>query len=349
VRCKVAVAAVAVTLVSVVGRLPASEAVESQKLYVAMGDSLTQGWGGSQAYPGRFFSSVQQSGHADVLRNIGVDGATSSSILGSQRTSALQLIDDASTDTAVVTVDIGGNDVLGSSCSGFSASFSLSGCQPVLQTFAGNFASLLTSLNTSLESDPGSERVLVMGIYNPASGRTGQDTAATNFDLSLLGTDHKIDCAGSAEARGLNDMIACVGAQHGALLADAYPPFVGKGDTWFVDQVHPNDLGHQAIADVFSQAYSNLLPVANAGTDQSVAPRAAFDLDAGGSSDPESGPLTYRWEQVAGPQAVIQSPQSARTRVTGVNGPATLTFRVTVTDPLGATDTDEVVVEVRAK
>jgi chitinase len=80
-----------------------------------------------------------------------------------------------------------------------------------------------------------------------------------------------------------------------------------------------------------------------------VGPNAAFDLDAGGSSDPESRPLTYQWEQVAGPQAVIQSPQSARTRVTGTAGPTTLTFRVTVTDPIGASGTDEVVVTVRAK
>jgi hypothetical protein len=35
--------------------------------------------------------------------------------------------------------------------------------------------------------------------------------------------------------------------------------------------------------------------------------------------------------------------------VAGVAGPATLTFRVHVTDPLGATTTDEVVVTVASK
>ena len=137
------------------------------------------------------------------------------------------------------------------------------------------------------------------------------------------------------------------GRQQAALLADAYPPFVGKGDAWFVDSIHPNELGQEAVAGAFRLAYSNLAPVADAGPDQDVGTRATFDLDAGGSSDPESGPLTYLWEQVGGPAAIIESPRSARTRVTPANGTATLTFRVTVTDPIGATDTDEAVVKTK--
>jgi lysophospholipase L1-like esterase len=347
VRYKIGAAVVAVLALSVAGRLPGSGAVEPERVYVAMGDSLTQ-MTANPTYPGRFFTVLDQGGHADVLRNIGVNGETSSSILGNQRTSALQLIDDQTTDTTVVTVDIGGNDVLGSSCNGFSTGFSLSGCQPALQAFAGNFATLLTSLDTALDADPGSERVLVMGIFNPASGRTGQSTAATNFDLSLLGTDQRIDCARSGDARGLNDMIACVGGQHGALLADAYPPFVGKGDIWFADTIHPNDLGHQAIADVFSQAHAR--PVADAGPDQSVAHDAAFTLDASGSTDGDGQPLSYRWQLVEGPTGVvIRDPEDAVTGVDGVDGPATLRFRVTVTDGGGDTATDDVVVTVRPK
>jgi lysophospholipase L1-like esterase len=347
VRCKLAVAVVAVALMSVVGRLPADAATEPQKVYVAMGDSVTQ-WAVSERYPERFFSTLQQSGDADVLHNIGENGATSSSILGSQLTTARQLINDEGTDTTVVTVDIGGNDLLGSSCDGYeTTTFSLSGCQPAVDTFATNFASLLSSLNTALAADPGSERLVVMAYYNPASGRAGYDTAAANFDLALLGADLKIDCAGSGTDRRFNDVIACVGRQQAALLADAHPPFVGKGDTWFVDSIHPNEAGQEAIAEVFRLAYSNLAPMADAGLDQDVGTRATFDLDAGGSSDPESGPLTYLWEQVGGPAAVIESPRSARTRVTRASGTSTLTFRVTVTDPIGATDTDEIVVKTK--
>ena len=346
-RYKIGAAMVAVAALSVAGRLPGSAAVEPERVYVAMGDSLTQ-LGGNPTYPGRFFSVLDQGGHADVLRNIGVNGETSSGILGNQRASALGIIGDASTDTTVVTVDIGGNDVLNSSCNGFSTSFSLSGCQPTLGTFASNFATLLGSLDSALEADPGPERVLVMGIFNPASGRTGQSTAATNFDLSLLGTDHAIDCGASDAARGLNDVIACVGGQHGALLADAYPPFVGRGDTWFADTIHPNDLGHQAIADVFSQAYAR--PVADAGPDQSVAHDAAFTLDASGSTDGDGQPLSYRWQLLEGPAGVIiRDPEEAVTGVDGVDGPATLRFQVTVTDGGGDTATDEVVVTVGPK
>lgn len=348
-RFKLVLAAAVFILLSVSGRLPGSSAAEPGGLYVAMGDSLTQITGPSTArYPERFFDTLQEGGAADALSNIGVNGETSGSILGSQRTSALQLINDPGTDTTVVTVDIGGNDVLGGPCPGYTG-FSLSQCQPALQAFAGNFATLLGSLNEALATDPGDERLLVLEYFNPASGRSGAGSAAAGFDLSLLGSDLAVDCGGSGDALGLNDLIACVGAEHGADPVDVYPPFLGKGDTWFVDMVHPNDLGQQAIADVFAAAHANVRPVAAAGPDQSVGSKADFDLDAGGSSDPEGGPLAYRWEQVAGPAAVIRSPRSSGTRVTGVSGPTTLTFRVHVTDPLGATDTDEVVVTVRAK
>jgi subtilisin family serine protease len=96
-------------------------------------------------------------------------------------------------------------------------------------------------------------------------------------------------------------------------------------------------------------ALTNNLPVASAGPDASVASGAAFTLDAVGSSDPEGGPVTYVWTQVSGPAATIQNPNDRQTQVSGVSGPATLTFRVQVTDPLGGVSTDDVVITVASK
>jgi subtilisin family serine protease len=93
-------------------------------------------------------------------------------------------------------------------------------------------------------------------------------------------------------------------------------------------------------------ALANSAPIATAGPDASVASGAAFTLDAVGSSDPEGGPLTYLWTQVAGPAATIQNPDEQQTQVAGVPGPATLTFRVQVTDALGGVSTDDVVITV---
>jgi hypothetical protein len=88
-------------------------------------------------------------------------------------------------------------------------------------------------------------------------------------------------------------------------------------------------------------------PVATAGPDAGVGSRAAFTLD--GTATTGAAPLQVRWEQVGGPPAVLRDPRSLRTDVPGVAGPATLRFRLTVTDRLGETAGDEVVVTVSSK
>jgi hypothetical protein len=89
-------------------------------------------------------------------------------------------------------------------------------------------------------------------------------------------------------------------------------------------------------------------PNASAGPDLTVDSGADIRLDADGSSDPDGGPLTYYWTQTAGPAAVIDDRDAIATVVAGRRGPATLRFTVRVTDPTGRSDTDEVIVTVRA-
>jgi lysophospholipase L1-like esterase len=233
-----------------------ASAAPSGKLYVAMGDSVTRccSLSGRQ-YPERFFRVLEQRGRADTLENIGVGGETSSSIRGAQLSRARTLIADPRTDTTVLTLDIGGNDLLHSSgCSASAPDFSLAMCQPTLRAFTANYTALLDSLVTALAADPGPERLIVVGYYNPSSGRAGADAAAANTASVLLGADGRVDCAGQGAALGLNDIVACVGAQRGAPFADLYPAFLGKGDEWFADAVHPNDAGHGAIVDMLAAA-----------------------------------------------------------------------------------------------
>jgi lysophospholipase L1-like esterase len=226
--------------------------------YVAMGDSLTQiGSATDQRYPERFFSFLDSAGAADDLANVGISGETSGSLLnGTQLTDAKQRINDPNTDTTVVTIDIGGNDLLGA-CHPNTPTFSFEACQPTVQTFANNLAAIFDELDTALGNDPGSEQVIAIEYYDPWSGRPGSATADANARLALLGTDDTIDCGGTGAERGFNDVIACVALQHGAKLADLLPPFAGHGaiGDYLFDDIHPNDTGHQVVADTLADVY----------------------------------------------------------------------------------------------
>jgi K319-like protein len=88
------------------------------------------------------------------------------------------------------------------------------------------------------------------------------------------------------------------------------------------------------------------LPVdAIAGPDQTVLGGASVTLVDGGST----GPIQSReWSQVSGPTVELAGADSSTATFTAPDGDASLTFRLTVTGTDGTTDSDEVVVTVKA-
>ena len=96
-----------------------------------------------------------------------------------------------------------------------------------------------------------------MAYYNPWSGRAGEEQAADDGELLMLGSDRSLDCGGTGSDLGLNDRIACIGSQHEAMVADVYPPFLGHGTIgdYFDNSLIPNGNGHQVIADTFEEAF----------------------------------------------------------------------------------------------
>ena len=116
--------------------------------------------------------------------------------------------------------------------------------------FEANFSDTLNDLNGALAGDPGSEDLLVMTYYNPATGTGTQ--AEADGDALLLGSDGTVDCAGTGAQRGLNDLIACIGASKGAIVVDVHPAFEAGGQALVAaDSFHPNDAGYAAIANEF--------------------------------------------------------------------------------------------------
>lgn len=251
-------------------------AIPTPVVYLALGDSLAVGVGASNvaetAYVPRLFHYFHGTAHGgvDTLLNLGIGGDTSYWFLsgtpwgaGPQLQQALAAINDPTTDTRIVTLDIGGNDALNTlfgdpACHVIASATCRAAVAATLAAFAANYQTILSALNAALAADPGTERVFVMTYYNLWGG-TGDPLEAV-ADALLLGRDLTIDCAanfGDPSKAGLNDLIACIGVANGAEVADGYGAVddravhlthVGEGD------IHPTDAGYAAIARAFREA-----------------------------------------------------------------------------------------------
>ena len=104
-----------------------SGAATAEKLYVALGDSLAAGYqpGGAElrdtAYPALTASRLGADGVGLTVENLGCSGETTTSLLeggrceydaGSQLEQAEALLESRAGEVGLVTIDIGGNDLL---------------------------------------------------------------------------------------------------------------------------------------------------------------------------------------------------------------------------------------------
>jgi lysophospholipase L1-like esterase len=277
------VMASALALVAALPAFPATPAAadEENTVYLGLGDSYAYGWGASNpqisGYVPRFYHFLRGDpyGRARELVNLGYGGETSTSFITGvlpghpvrtpQLDVALATIMDADTDTSVVTLDIGGNDLLvllapGGPCSQYPPTQAcFEAAQQALTTFVGNYSYILGSIAYALGSDPDGASFMVMTYANPWSGTgSGYEGLAAMF---LLGTDGTIDCANQG-GWGMNDIIACV-PQNPAFggtieVVDIYPSFLGRGlELTHIAEgdIHPNNHGYALIASLFRDAY----------------------------------------------------------------------------------------------
>ena len=113
---------------------------------------------------------------------------------------------------------------------------------------------------------------------------------------------------------------------------------LGNGDRWLLAIASP----------VEGPPPPNVAPTADAGETQSAVTGERVALDGSGSADSDGTIAAYSWTKTAGPAVTISASNTATptfvapTQATGYQ----LTFRLTVTDDGGLTDTDDVVVNV---
>ncbi|MDX2153978.1 MAG: OmpA family protein [Bryobacteraceae bacterium] len=90
----------------------------------------------------------------------------------------------------------------------------------------------------------------------------------------------------------------------------------------------------------------NAAPVVDVGADQTGVAAGQITLDASRSFDPDGDPITFLWEQIAGPSVSLSAPTASRTTFTAAEG-QTYSFRVTVSDDRGARSLGRTTVSTR--
>ena len=229
---------------SAVGGSPAEASAPT--VHLALGDSVAAGAGAppGRGYVERYFEYLRDParGGVDRLVNLAEPAQTSVGMrfAGGQLDRAIRVIRRRS-NVVVVTLTIGGNDALHGLCP---AGWGDGSCP-----FEANLRAILDALGAALARDPGPERLQVMTYYNPLSGAGSPLEAA--YDAGLLGADGRIDCTRTGADIGLDDVIACVGADSGAQVVDPYPTAMAVGPAFSTDGIHPSAAGHAAIACLF--------------------------------------------------------------------------------------------------
>ncbi len=227
-------------------------------VYIALGDSLSEGIGASAPGSTGFVPLVYDSlPDGYELQNLGHSGDTSQQLLDhGHLDDAIATIEqlngdsDADNDVRLVTLEIGGNDLLR-----LYSSFVITGVCPdvdtllttpdcvdalttVLTNFEPNFAATLDSIEAA---DPSLELV-VLTLYDPFSGRLPVPSAISQAALEGM--------EGSPFPEGLNTIIRRLADGRNVTLVDLYPLFQGRSNELIsIDFIHPNDAGYAVMAE----------------------------------------------------------------------------------------------------
>ena len=282
--------------------LPASAlaAGGEQKSYVALGDSITTGYGLDEAQS--FAEQIAEQEGYTLNDSLASDGATSTDLLEVVRSEANA---DTLKNADLITITIGGNDLMDALYAYLADAYntqnstditaedvkaSLAGtlseipqvamlrfaaskipdfpnstaANTALSTFATNFSSIISAIKAANST----AQLIVVNQYNPY-GHLTTGTGVLSLDLSAIDT----------AVRALNTVISSSAESADYTVADVYTKFEQAENnpcnasvslTSINLDFHPNATGHGLIADTIS----------------------ALLMDEGGSEDPEvSGPI----------------------------------------------------------
>ncbi len=241
--------------------MPPGEVSGAPATYVALGDSISideyaggPGWGGASLFArnrddyfpewrGRDLASL----HPDLrYRLLAMDGGTTQTLLNSQ----LPLLESSGVAPTVVTLTVGGNDIL-------QTYGDTQRAREVVQVVRRRVGQALARIGRLLQS-PG-DPVIVGTIYDPSDG---------SGDASRVGLPawpQVVDVLAE-----LNTELRTIAEEHGARLADIHGHFLGHGlqsgnpaqrhpqpddrDLWYCNVIEPNAWGANGVRTAFWDA-----------------------------------------------------------------------------------------------
>lgn len=238
---------------------PSDEGRIRAPLYIALGDSLSAGVGATGFSAEKAFVGLVHDALSPefALLNLGIAGHDSFELIdeGPLERATTEIRDrngddDPDNDVEVVTLEIGGNDlldlffdlVLPGRCPNVTEGLQRPECVNALRETLDEYEPNLDLIIDSLrEADP-ELPIFLMTLYNPFSGAS--PALDEIGELALEGAPD------TPFPEGLLDIIRRQAEENEVHLVEIYPHFEGKAREYIAgDTIHPNDTGYRVMAD----------------------------------------------------------------------------------------------------
>jgi lysophospholipase L1-like esterase len=228
-------------------------------LYLALGDSLSAGVGASGFSAENAFVGLvhEELGPEFALLNLGIAGDDSRQLIeeGPLDRAVAEIEqrnndDDPDNDVEVVTLEIGGNDlldlffelVLPGRCPSVAEGLETPECVDALRETLDAYGPNLDLILDRLREADTELNIFLMTLYNPFSG-----ASAVLDELGELTLEGDLD---TPFPEGLQDIIRRQAEENEVHLVEVYPLFEGKAREYIAaDTIHPNDTGYRVMAD----------------------------------------------------------------------------------------------------